>query len=894
LNLFTLFVTLSLKDDALKRGMDNAEKSAGGLTGGIKNIIKTVAGLKLVSGAFDIIRDSIGGAIRRYDTLNNYPRVLEQMGFDATDATGSLDKLSNGIQGLPTALDEVARNTQNIALLTGDLEGATDTTLALNNAFLASGSSSADASRGTEQYVKMLSSGTVDMVSWRTLQQTMGYALRETAHAFEFAGESATNDLYSALQDGHITFDDFNDKLITLDTEVGGFAETAKTASGGIETSWTNMRTGVVREITAVIGGVDDALESFGGIEGVISSLSLTFQSLIQTIGSVVVSFLNILIPAIELVMDNLDIIIPVIGTFMGLWGGYKILSFIGQAGSLKDALKEVKTALFGNITAKLEDIRTTVGANLLYAKDAILKGAMAVKTIALTVATKGMALAQKALNLALNANPISIIVGLIAMLVVAIIALWNKSETFRQVITDGWNAIKDIFLAVWGWIKKFFTEDIPEAFDKVVKKAKELVDNVVGFFQDLWSWIKKFFMEDIPEAFNNVVQKAKELVDNVVTFFQELPGKIWEIILKIVEFFSNLPEMIGFALGYVVATIVKFIMDVAEWFASLPGKIWDAIVDAVQKIAEWGSNLISVATEKISELISTVIAWLVELPGKIWDAIVDAIQKFTEWGTNISTVVVEKISELISTVIAWLVELPGKIWDAISGAIQRFTEWGSNLISVATEKINALISGIVAWLVELPGKIWDAISGAVQKIAEWGSQLLAKGLEAMKDLTTGIIDALKDLPKQFMDIGVNLIKGFWEGIKSMGTWIKDKVSGFFKGILGGVGKVFGINSPSKEFIYIGEMNMAGFAKGIEDMEDEVKGTMDGVMGDILDNVDVDILPSVGNMIDSNRSNTSTPTTNAPQINQYITTVAQTRSEENAQLLAGLERIKWT
>src|SRR5699024_4862842 len=156
---------------------------------------------------------------------------MQLMGFDAQDSEKAINKLSDGIQGLPTTLDSVASTTQRIAMMTGDLDGAVDTTLALNNAFLASGASTADAERGLEQYVQMLAKGEVDLQSWRTLQETMPIALNETAKAFGFTGKSAQNDLYEALKEGNITFDEFNEKLVELSNETGGFAEVAKEAT---------------------------------------------------------------------------------------------------------------------------------------------------------------------------------------------------------------------------------------------------------------------------------------------------------------------------------------------------------------------------------------------------------------------------------------------------------------------------------------------------------------------------------------------------------------------------------------------------------------------------------------------------------------------------------------
>jgi tape measure domain-containing protein len=112
-----------------------------------------------------MISNALDGAISRYDTLNNFPRVLQQIGFSAEDSEKAINRLSDGIQGLPTTLDDVASTAQRIAIMTGDLDGAVETTLALNNAFISSGSNAADASRGLEQYVQMMSTGTVDVTA---------------------------------------------------------------------------------------------------------------------------------------------------------------------------------------------------------------------------------------------------------------------------------------------------------------------------------------------------------------------------------------------------------------------------------------------------------------------------------------------------------------------------------------------------------------------------------------------------------------------------------------------------------------------------------------------------------------------------------------------------------
>lgn len=309
---YSVKAVLSVSDQSFTKKMQGAVKSLDELDSGsqratssIMEIAEGVGVFKAVSVATEALTASLGKAIDRFDTLNRYPRVMQQMGFSAEESNQSIQKLSDGIDGLPTSLDGIASSTQNIAVLTGDLNKATDTALALNNAFLASGALTADAKRGLYQYVQMLSKGQVDLESWRTLQETMGYALRVTGEELGIVTGNS-NDLYSAIQSGQITFDQFNDALIECSTRAGGFAESAGTASAGISTSITNMQTAVVRGMANIIQATNDALENNGlpGLQGMIENAT----SGINTAFKVAAQGTTVLV-------NNLDILIPTLGT---------------------------------------------------------------------------------------------------------------------------------------------------------------------------------------------------------------------------------------------------------------------------------------------------------------------------------------------------------------------------------------------------------------------------------------------------------------------------------------------------------------------------------------------------------------------------------------------------
>ena len=305
-------IEVLLDDKGVTKGTKKVEGTLKGIGGAAKRGVATVGklagALGLVGLAYkgiDMVKQSLDGAIDRYDTLNNFPKVMELIGFDAQTSRKAIDRLSDGIQGLPTRLDEVASTAQNIAVMTGDLDKAVETTLALNNAFLFSGSSSQDAARGLQQYTQMLAKGEVDLQSWRTLQETMGVALNTLAEQFGFTGASAQNDLYDALKEGEITFDEFNDKLIEASTAQDGFADKALVASGGIRTALTNMRTWVVMGVADILESIDKAMGGVGSIEGAINKLKPVFQNVFGWIANTAVPWVANAINRLKPIFDD-------------------------------------------------------------------------------------------------------------------------------------------------------------------------------------------------------------------------------------------------------------------------------------------------------------------------------------------------------------------------------------------------------------------------------------------------------------------------------------------------------------------------------------------------------------------------------------------------------------
>lgn len=459
------------------------------------------AAFKLASKAVDLLTDSLGGAIQRFDTLESYPRVMQAMGHSTEDVTRSTKKLAAGIEGLPTTLNEVVGTAQRLTSITGDINKSTDLTLALNNAFLASGSSSADASRGLQQFSQMLSAGKVDMQSWKTLQETMPYALQKTAESFGFAGQSAQNDFYSALKEGRITFNQFSSKLVELNGGVGGFAELAKTNSKGVQTSFGNLKNAVVKGVANTIKALDDLTKAatgktiaenfdalkviinaaFGVIVNVIKASTPVFQTLfsILGIGASVISFLRPAIIGLVAALVTMRAINQAVKTTKDLISAWKIFKLTATRAIRIINLLTAAQATYGSITkaqlvAHLANNGALTASNLLYG---VLTGSISLQTaatIAATAATTAFKAGLTAVKAALTAltGPLGLVVAGVGLAVGALVGLWQwltaESEETKRLKSEQEELVKS-------------TDQLTDSVKQSAKERQKNLESVKG-----------------------------------------------------------------------------------------------------------------------------------------------------------------------------------------------------------------------------------------------------------------------------------------------------------------------------------------------------------------------------------------------------------------------------
>lgn len=660
-----------------KKGLNGLEKETSSTGTKIKDIVAGLGVTKIIGKAFSLINDNMDSAIKRIDTLNNFPKVMSNLGISSEDSTKAINKLSDGLKGIPTKLDDASLAVQRFTSINNDVNKSTDYFLAFNNALLAGGASADIQSNALEQLSQMYAVGTVDAQAWRSVQTAMPAQLQQVAQSMGYTSTAVGGDFYNAIQKGKISMEDFMQQIVKLNKEGTGqyasFAEQAKSATGGIQTAISNAKTAISRGVAELISKVNEGLQNagIGSISDIISEKGKNIEKVLKAVAEQIPKI-------IEWVVKNKDSLISLAEVIATVVGAYKLYEL---------TLLAIKGIQF---------VSSISGTILAFAK--------------LIPCIKSVKDAMILLNMVISVNPIALLVTAISLLVAGFIYLWNTSEGFRNFWIGLWEKIKQGTSVAVENITKFFKETLPNSiesmiewfknlpqkmyevfwdffqpiedafwdiYEKVTAVIEETAERVTDYIKTTWQKIIDFFTSTIPNWFEelkrNILEKIKELWSSIVNFWTQTVPQWMENAKK---WLQELPYRIGYALGQALGNIVKFgvgvwnwvtvelpaiIQAILDWFIQLPGRIWEDLKQTITDIKNWGQQIWEETKTSVSNTINEVSKWFSQLPGRIWEWLLQTISNIQNWGQQVWDNVKTTMSNMIDIAVEWISQLPRK-----------------------------------------------------------------------------------------------------------------------------------------------------------------------------------------------------------------------------------------
>ena len=313
----------------------------------------------------------------------------------------------------------------------------------------------------------------------------------------------------------------------------------------------------------------------------------------------------------------------------------------------------------------------------------------------------------------------------------------------------QAWTGVKEIFSAVWGWIKDFFS-NIGELihFEDICNWFKTTWENtwnaVKEFFSNTWRNIKTFFSDmgkKISKAFSN-------FVDDVVKFFKNLP--------------YNIGKVIGTVLGLIIVWVPKmakqaketgkqFVNNIVTFFKELPGKVKQFITNTYNNVKSWGSNMANKAKTTSKEFLNNAVSFIKNLPQNTARLLKQVISNVTSWASEMGRKGREGAQNMFNSVINGLVSLPDRVMDIGRNIIYGIWNGICSAADWLQQQVNNFLSGLVDGMAGALG-IHSPSTVMRDKIGKWMPMGIGEGfveqlpytIKNMKNSLVKNLDKLK------------------------------------------------------------------------------------------------------------------------------------------------------
>ena len=630
----------------LSSGASSAVSAAASLGSSMSSAITGAVGVGLnglgaaVAGAVGVVAANLGGAVERADLINNFPKIMSNIGYSSEEAAGQVQRISDSLDGLPTSTDALVRTAQGLAPITGDLTSATDVALALNNALLAGGASAGLAENAMEQYRQMLAFGKVDMAAWRSMTQAMPGQMDQVAKSI-LGASGSTSQLYDAMQDGSVSFDDFNAALVSLNGEgidgMASFADQAKTATGGIGTAFQNAGNRVKKAMASIIEaiGVDQIAAKINEMTSGITGFGERIAGVIDGLkggGGFDLGGLSGMLPVIGGLAGALGPLmanLPIVGRlFAGLTGPVGLViglfgSMLTESDSLRGAFGDVFSAL-GTVLSGLAPSLTIVG-NLFSTiagviGDSLAAAMQAVLPALVSVAEKVMPVLESVLTAVapVLASVVEVVAGIFVQAVQILAPILadlvvTLLPVFQQVIAAIMPPLQEVITAIGGLAQEILPVlgdilgTVVGVLGNVLAAVLPTLASVIGTVLNVLATVIAYVSETVVPVISWVWYN---ILSPVLTWIGDTMVNLWNSYVK--PAWDSISDKINSVSVFMRDTVLPVITGFAGSVKTAFENARDAVKTAWDKIKEYTAKPVNfvigtVYTDGIKKLVDNI-----------------------------------------------------------------------------------------------------------------------------------------------------------------------------------------------------------------------------------------------------------------------------------------------
>ena len=391
---------------------------------------------------------------------------------------------------------------------------------------------------------------------------------------------------------------------------------------------------------------------------------------------------------------------------------------------------------------------------------------------------------------------------------------------------------------------------NVVDAFQDVLTNITPIIENIISALPTALNALLETVVELLPTLLETVVELFSQVLNTLLTLLPELIPVVIQAVLTIVNtLIENLPLLVDAA----IQIVMSLVQGIAQALPTLIPTAVQAVITIVQSLIDSLPMILDAALQLITGLadgllaaIPVLIAALPEIILSIINFILDAIPQIIETGIQLLTSLVAALPQIITAIVEAIPQIISGIIEAVLSAIPQIIQAGIDLLISLIKALPQIITTIVSAIPDIISGIVNAVISNIPLIVQAGIDLLTSLIKnlptiiveivkAVPQIITGLVNALGKGVSQLAEVGGNLVRGLWQGIQSLASWLWNKVSGWISSIWDGICDFFGIHSPSDEMAWIGEMLVKGLSGSIDANGGEAVKAAEAMSADIND-----------------------------------------------------------
>jgi phage-related protein len=450
---------------------------------------------------------------------------------------------------------------------------------------------------------------------------------------------------------------------------------------------------------------------------------------------------------------------------------------FVGQmeeigvaARRVVDDIRGIVTVLVNNKDAIIAFVATLGTLKLIIEGVTLAMRAWAIASavisfVQLAAGVRSFADAWALLDVAMDANPIGIVVIAIAALVAGLVLAWQHSETFRNVVTTAFDAVKGVVLFLWHSVFEPWWQGLVTIFNNIVAGAQQwyaglqsaftnvsnAVSAVGNFFQSLWN--------GIVAVFNGIIGTAHAWYAGLQVVFSAIGAAVQVLAAPFLWLWHTIFEPVFNALAFIVKA----------WYT-----IWYDIVLLAIKVIQQDFTL---ALHAFQALWSTIWNGITAVAKQWWAGVQALWQAAVNFLGGPLSAANNAMHALWTSVWNAIVSVATSTWNGIRNIWNAIVSFLSGPLTSANNAFHSLYQTVWNAIAGVAETIWNKIRGFWQTMSDW---------------------VTKTLPDAFRN-GVAAISNFWNGLQDKVKAPINFVIGFInRGIINPINDLVGTFGGSK------------------------------------------------------------------------------------------------